>query len=181
MSFFKFILIVLCLSQITDVSANFSVRDAKTYLSDNVYYIDADIDYALSKEAVKALHSGVKLTLRLTIDIERESWWNRRIARLKQRYTLQYSTLNEQYTIKYLNLEGVEEIFPDLESALETLGELRKLPLIDKSLIKSDEVYWVRLRNYLDIEALPTALRLVAYFSAEWRLSADWFRCSLQQ
>jgi len=163
------------------VFANFSVRSAKTYLSDDVYYVDADIDYTLSEEAIKALHSGVKLTLRLTIDIQKEGLWNQRSARLKQRYTLQYSTLSEQYMIKHLNLDGVEEIFPTLESALEILGQVRQLPLIDKSLVKSDEIYWVRLRNYLDIEALPTALRLVAYFSGEWRLSADWFKCSLQQ
>jgi len=164
----------------TQVFANFSVRDAKTYLTDDVYYLDADLNYALSEEAIKALHNGVTLTLRVTIDIERESWLNRRLARLKQRYTLEYSTLSEQYIVKYLNLEGLEENFPNLESALEALGEVRKLPLIDKSLIKSNETYWVRLRNYLDIEALPTALRLVAYFSGEWRLSADWFKCSLQ-
>jgi len=181
MNFFKYILVILYLFSITDAFANFSVLDAKTYLSDDVYYVDADIDYTLSEEAIKALHSGVKLTLRLTIDIEKDGWLDWRITRLKQRYTLHYSTLSEQYTVKYLNLEGVEKIFPNLESALKTLGTVRKLPLIDKSLVKSDETYWVRLRNYLDIEALPTALRLVAYFSGEWRLSADWFKCSLQQ
>ena len=181
MSILKFTLILLFLSPITDVFANFSVRTAEAYLSDDVYYLDADLDYTLSEEAIKALHSGVKLTLRVTIDIEKDSWWDRRVARLKQRYTLQYLALSEQYTLKYLNLQGLEEMFPSLESALEALGQLRKFPLIDKALVKPDKVYWVRLRNYLDIEALPTALRLVAYFSGEWRLSADWFKCSLQQ
>lgn len=177
----KFISIFLLLSAMANVFANFSVQNAKTYLADEVYYLDADVNYALSEEAIKALHNGVILTLRLTIDIERKSFFSSRISRLKQRYTLEYSTLSEQYIVKYLNLDGLEEVFPNLESALETLGEVRKLPLIDSSLIKSDETYWVRLRNYLDIEALPTALRLLAYFSAEWRLSADWFQCPLSQ
>jgi hypothetical protein len=177
----RFIVILLLLSAMMNVFANFSVQNAKAYLTDEVYYLDADLDYALSEEAIKALHSGVILTLRLTIDIEREGFFGKRISRLKQRYTLEYSTLSEQYIVKYLNLDGLEEIFPNLESALQTLGEIRNLPLIDSSVIEPNETYWVRLRNYLDIEELPTALRLVAYFSAEWRLSADWFKCPLSQ
>ena len=39
----------------------------------------------------------------------------------------------------------------------------------------------VRVRAVLEIESLPTPLRLAAYFNPAWRLSSDWLSWPLQR
>lgn len=163
------------------VWADFSIRYAQTRLVDNVYLLNANLDYSLTDDPHEALHNGVDLTLELTISVQRERWYffDETIASLKQRYRLAYNSLTDHYSLTYLNT-GIEERFPTLETVLNKLGTLNNFPLLDSHLIEPEETYWVYLQNRLDIEALPAPLRPVAYFSSQWRLVSDWYLCPLQ-
>jgi len=175
----KWLLLILLF--VSDPSfADFSINDAKTHLADKVYLLDARITYKLSDKAIDALSNGITLPIVLTIKIKRERWyfWDETIAELEQRYQLKYYTLSQQYAIKHLNT-GILQTFPTLEIALTYLGNLTDFPLLDAHLIKSNKEYWVYLQTYLDIEALPVPLRPVAYFTAQWRLTSDWYQCPL--
>jgi len=162
-----------------DCLAEFAIHYAEVNLQENVYVLDANLDYPLTGAVIEALHNGIAVTLVVAISIERERWylWNETIADLKQRYQLKYHALIQQYVVKYLNT-GIEETFPTLTAALMSLGKLRGLPLLDHHLINPQSTYRVSLKNYLDIESLPVPLRPMAYFSSQWRLSSDWYICS---
>ena len=48
------------------------------------------------------------------------------------------------------------------------------LLLTSKSL-KPGRTYVIRLRGSLDIESLPTPVRLLAYVSAGWDMNSEWY------
>lgn len=175
----SFSIVLLLLTQVS--CADFSINFAEVHLQDKVYLMDADLDYTLTEKAIEALNNGVALTLVLSITIERDRqyWWDETIATLEQRYQLKYHALSRQHVVKYLNT-GIQETFPSLPIALRTIGKLKDYPLLDKLMIKPTETYRVYLQNYLDIESLPVPLRPLAYLSSQWRLSSQWYLCLLQ-
>jgi hypothetical protein len=161
---------------------NFSIWNAETSLNNDIYLLNASLDYRLGDEPIKALHNGVALTLVLDINIIRKRWkiWNEDVTKIQQHYKIKYNSLTRQYLLKYINT-GIQEAFPDLNSVLHKIGRLFDLPLLDKHLVKNDREYSVKLLSYLDIEALPAALRTIAYFSLDWRLTSDYYTCQLAQ
>lgn len=159
----------------------FNVLGGTVRLVEDVYLLDAHIDYQFSTPVLEALENGVPLVIELQIEVlrHRELAWDERITRLSQRYQLSYHVLTEQYLVKNLN-SAVQQSLPNAETALNVLGEVASLPLLDKRLLVAGETYTVRLRARLDLDALPTPLRLPAYFSQQWRLASAWHAWPLQ-
>ncbi len=161
-------------------ASGFEVRAAATKLQDESYQLTARIDYQLSTEMLDALNSGVPLTLRLEIEVQRlRRWWaNETVKKLEQRHQLTYHAFSDQYLLRNLN-SGTLTIYHTLNLALAALGALDDFPLLEADLIAPGEEYQVQLRTALDIEALPAPLRPVAYVTPAWRLSSAWYTCSL--
>ncbi len=159
----------------------FTVQSGAVRLVDEVYLLDAQIEYLFSKPVLEALENGVPLVIELQIELlrQRDLLWDVQQARLSQRYQLSYHVLTEQYLVKNLN-SAAQQSLTNAEAALKALGQVESLPLIDKRLLLEDEIYVVRLRPHLDIDALPTPMRLPAYFSAQWRLTGEWVTWPLQ-
>lgn len=167
---------ILCLTPVALQAADFSINDIHTEVKEGVHLLDADIDYRFSDDALRALSNGVPLTVHLTIEIERlRKWWlNAEIATLEQRYSLQYHALSHQYLLRNLN-SGAFYSFPHYPAAVRALGTLRDLPLLDAKLLLPAERYQVSMQVALDIEALPSPLRPLAYITPAWRLRSDWY------
>jgi len=162
------------------LAENFFITGVHTRLKDNVYLLDANIDYRLSPDVLEALNNGVPITLQVDIEIQRKrNWWlDDDVATLQQRYQLQYHALSHQYLLSNIN-SGAFYSFHTLDSALNALGSLHGFPLLDKQLVKPGEEYEVLLHAKLDIEALPSPLRPLAYITPAWRLNSDWYTWSL--
>jgi hypothetical protein len=168
---------LVCTFGFAPAQANeFFITGIHTEIKDGVYLLDADIDYRFSDEALRALSNGVPLTVQLTLEINRlRKWWlNDEIAALEQRYSLQYHALSHQYLLRNLN-SGAFYSLPHSQAAVDALGRLRDLPLLDSKLVLPDERYRVSMQVELDIEALPSPLRPVAYLTPSWRLRSDWY------
>lgn len=162
-------------------NGQFVVQSGDVRLVDEVYLLDAQIHYQFSKPVLEALENGVPLVIELQIELwrQRDLLWDARQARLSQRYQLSYHVLTEQYLVKNLN-SAVQQSLTHAEAAMEVLGKVEGLPLIDKRLLEEGETYVVMLRPRLDIDELPTPMRLPAYFSAQWRLTGEWETWPLQ-
>ncbi len=160
----------------------FVIKSVETELKDGVYLVSARIDYQFSDEALVALKNGVPLLILMDFEVVRSRswWWDKTLAELEQGYLLLYHALSEQFIIYNLN-SGTQESYSSLDSALATLGHVRKLPLIDAKLLKKGSRYLVRLRTYLDIESLPAPMRPMAYLSSDWSLDSDWVEWPLTQ
>ncbi len=176
-SFLLFILILGLSAQASAEESPFTIRSANIYLDNKVYLVNADIHYSLTRPVLDALHNGVPLTIELRIELIRQRewpWWDETMAVIKQRYRLRYFALAQHYVLDNLNM-GTESSYQSLEAALEALGKLKELPLLDQNLLPSSGEYLARMRVALDIESLPTPLRLLAYLSSRWRLTSEWY------
>jgi len=158
----------------------FVIERATTRLVDGVYRLDARINYQFSDAVVEALENGVPLTIEVQIEVHRSRWYwlDEDVAELSQFYLLQYHALSRQYLVTSLN-SGAQRSFSSRYSALDVMGRMNDLPLLDNKLLKPDTAYQARMRVRLDIESLPSPLRPVAYLSDEWRLVSEWYEWSL--
>lgn len=161
---------------------HFEIRNASLQLSGGVYYLDALIEYRLSSDANRALQSGVPLTIRVDVEVltDRRFWFDTEQASLRQRYQLEYHALSERYIVRNLN-SGLLASFATLFSALNYLGRIEHLPLIDASLLDPNHEYDLRLRTVLDVEQFPGPLRLLAFWRRDWSIGSDWYRWHLQR
>jgi hypothetical protein len=99
---------------------------------------------------------------------------------LRQLYELEYHALSERFIVTNLN-SGDQASFATLFSALNYLGRIDQLPVIDAALIEPDRDYDWRLRAVLDVEQFPGPLRLLAFWRRDWSLASDWYRWPLQE
>ena len=155
---------------------SFEVRSASSELIDGVYFANARIDYRLSNEALEALDSGVALTVQLQIELRRQRrfWLDSEIATLSQDYSLSFQPLSDRYVVKNLN-SGEQDSFATLFSALNNMGRIVDLPMIDAALLDPDSNYEIALRAVLNQNTLPGPLRLIAFWSSGFRLASDWY------
>ena len=157
------------------------IREARTLLVDGVYRVGARIDFKLNDTLREGLHNGVPLVLELRIEVihEREWLWREKVAHLRQRFSLEYHTLTRLYLV-HNHSSGVQYSFHELAEALEYVGNVYDLPLIDANLLRPDKSYEVWMRADLEIESLPTPVRLWAYLGSQWTLQSDWYKWQLQ-
>ena len=160
----------------------FEVRSASTTLADGVHRLDARLQLILSSEALNALSSGVPLTIELQTQVIR----NRRLyldsvdAEIAVRFELEYRPLSQRYLVRNLN-SGEQESFATLYSALNNLGRIDSLPLVDDSLLTGDRPYRIRVRALLQTQQYPAPLRLLFFWRSEWQLKSKWFEWSLER
>lgn len=162
-------------------AGSFQVRDARSLLADGVYRVSAQVDYQLGTQALDALSHGVPLVLELSIQVrqQREWMWNHVVAELRQRHQLRYHALSRRYVVNNFHT-GVQRSYYKLADALHSIGSLYDLPLLDERLLTSGRAHQVRMRADLDIEALPTPIRLWAYVSPEWERQSEWYTWPLE-
>ncbi|MGD8827623.1 MAG: DUF4390 domain-containing protein, partial [Gammaproteobacteria bacterium] len=152
---------------------HFAVRTAYTELIGGVYYLDADVEYNLTDEALDALQNSVPLHIEMQIEIIHvRSWWfNETVASLTQGYELRYHPLSQLYIVRNLN-SGQQQTFTNYRSAILKLGQVTDLPVIDASLLDPEGEYRIRMRSVLDVKDYPAPLRLFASLWSDWQLSS---------
>jgi hypothetical protein len=158
----------------------FEVRSASTRLVGGVHTLDARLQLVLSSEALEALSSGVPLTIELQLEIirVRRFIWDDDSAELALRYELEYRPLSQRYITRNLN-SGDQDSFATLYSALNNLGRVQGLPVMDDALLEADAKYRVRLRAMLNTQQYPAPLRLLFFWRDQWQLQSEWFEWSL--
>lgn len=160
----------------------FEVRSARTEVLAGVHTLDARLQLVLSSEALAALESGVTLTIELQLQVIRPRRWlpDADVAELAVRYELEYRPLRERYIVKNLN-SGEQDSFATLYSALNSLGRVQGLPIIDDALLDANREYRIRLRAMLNTEQYPATLRLLFFWRGEWQLQSEWFEWLLER
>ncbi len=160
----------------------FEVRSASTRPINGVHTLDARLQLVLSSEALAALASGVTLSIELQMQVIRV----RRFliddveAELAIRYQLQYRPLSQRYIVRNLN-SGNQDSFATLYSALNNLGRIQGLPVIDDALLSPDRPYRLRLRAMLNTQEYPLILRMLFFWRGQWQLQSEWFEWSLER
>jgi hypothetical protein len=160
----------------------FDVRSASTSVVDNVIQLEARLQLVLSDEALAALDSGVPLTIELNLEVIRERRFlpDATDAQLLLRYELEYRPLSQRYIVRNLN-SGNQDSFATLYSALNNLGRIQNLPVVDEAILERDEDYRMRLQALLSTQQYPAPLRLLFFWRDQWQLKSEWFEWSLER
>jgi hypothetical protein len=160
-----------------------AVRSAAFALdvTQDVYDLEAKVDLVLPEDARKGIEAG--LTLRLTYQIElyrvRNYLPDAGVAQLEQPYELSYHALSQRYLVRNLNT-GEQQDFGTLQAALEELGDVRGLPVIDADLVEKGPAYEGRLRAVLDLSTTPDALSWLLFWSDDWSATSEWYAWPLR-
>jgi len=160
----------------------FDVRSAATSMVAGVHELEARLQLILSAEALDALNSGVPLTIELNLEVIRVRglWVDDLEAELTVTYELEYRPLSQRYIVRNLN-SGDENSFSTLYSALNNLGRIQGLPVIDDALLVSGSAYRMRLRALLSTRQYPAPLRILFFWRSQWQLKSDWYEWTLER
>ena len=165
-----------------DHAGYFEVRSASTSLVDGVRLLDARLQLVLSSEALDALNAGVPITIELQTQVIR----SRRFmpdavdAELATRFELEYRPLSQRYIVRNLN-SGDQDSFATLYSALNNLGRINALPIIDDELLRPGKEYRARIRAMLQTQQYPAPLRLLFFWRSQWQLESEWYEWTLER
>ena len=104
-------------------------------------------------------------------------------AKLKARMVgkqLEYRPLSQRYIVRNTN-SGDQDSFATLYSALNTLGRIQGLPVVDDSILQPDKSHRIRLRARLSTEQYPAPLRILFFWRDQWQLESEWFEWLLER
>ena len=160
----------------------FDVRSARTTMTAGVHELEARLQLILSAEALDALNSGVPLRIELNLEVIRIRglWLDDVEFALTLSYELEYRPLSQRYIVRNLN-SGDQDSFATLYSALNNLGRIQNLPVIDDALLLPGSDYRMRLRALLSTRQYPASLRILFFWRSQWQLQSDWYEWRLER
>jgi hypothetical protein len=86
---------------------------------------------------------------------------------------LEFHALSRSYLVKDVE-RGTQGNYSRLQDALVAAGTIENM-LITSMPLEPGRKYYIRMRGSLDIEALPTPVRLLAYVSSGWDMDSEWY------
>lgn len=170
----KLFLLGLCLSASVSAASLEYDRVVITLSDNGQILLDANIRYEFNDTIREALEHGVPLVFETHIELrEAGSWiWSKDVIEHRWRTSLRYRPLSRLYEVG--DFKGAEKkSFATLRSAMEALGGIEEMAIIERAKLDPSEEYKVRLQISLDIEALPLPMRPKAYVSADWNLASE--------
>jgi hypothetical protein len=139
-----------------------------------VYYLNAHMRIHLNHSALHALKIGIPIVLKIEIAINRHNawFWQGPIAQLTQRFSIQDHLISGQVVVQDLN-GGTRVYFRKIQAALHAIEVIRHIPVIDRSLLKTNRFYQIRVKAVLDIENIPSNLKWIAWIWSSWRTASQ--------
>ena len=148
---------------------------AALVVTEDGYALSAEFAVDLGPRLEEAVSRGVPLNFVLEFDMTRPRWYwaNEHVADYRLEYRLAYNALTRQYR---LSAGGLHQNFASLPEALRVIGRVAALPVIDKGVVKSGEIYNAALRLSLDRSQLPKPFQVDAIANRDWQVDAKILR-----
>jgi hypothetical protein len=156
------------------------VRTANIGLADGYWRLNARIDYRLTEEIEEALKSGVSLTFRVELVVDRVRNWlpNQEVLELTRDWQLSYEPLSERYLVAYPDgREPTSHV--SVFGALNAAGRLQGIPVMEEPRLDPRESYTAALRAALNQKTLPAPLQMLAFWDDGFSLESDWYEWTL--
>ncbi len=157
------------------------VVNARTEKGEDSFLMSAQLDIRLSTGAMDALENGIPLVIEFQIQVlEAHVWlWDAVIEETRYARQISYHALSRTYVVRDID-SGRQQNFRSMDDALQMAGSLQELPVLDRRMLDDHKNnYLMRLRGSLDIESLPTPVRLLAYVSSAWDMDSEWHKWRL--
>ena len=173
--------VVCCLAVIVipyhAFAGTINVRQAQTDVVNQMLVVNADIEFDFSDDALAAIRSGVALFIDVDFRIKRQRpyIWDPSVLKSSRRLRIERHALTDRYVITDLVTDD-RRTHDSLEHAIRDLGNIRAIPVTDRSELDDSQSYRLGVRASLDLESLPAPLRPIAYISPSWRMSSGWYQ-----
>ena len=154
---------------ISDVSGTIRAGEAR------VRFI---LQNAFTPEMVEALKSGIEITFKTTVEVDRvhRNWFNRPMGHVQYTRSVRYEALARVYR---LHRDGADELLPDVLTALDRMTRFEvTVPVTGE--VEKGKPYRARVRARLDKVGLSDQLRSIIFFSSLWDVETDWARGDLK-
>ena len=141
-----------------------------SYIDSGVYYSDIDIPINFENEQIKALESGIVFNLELSLNIVDIRNWrlDRDIGELTQVYSIEFNAFTRRYTVSNKNT-GRQASMATIQEVSDYLSTIKRLPLVDDSLLDLDANYTVILDSRLRAQGMSQWMKTISF----WRESLD--------
>lgn len=163
-------------------AGSITLTAANEHLTNDMVMIDADADFKFSDDAIKAINSGVPITIEFDIRVSRprKLLWDAEILNAHREFVIERHALSKQYIIAD-QITGARRLHSSLELAIDDLGRIRNLPIAETDQLGGEQDLEVAMRLRLAIRSLPGPLIPIAYISPGWHMSSGWFRWQTHQ
>lgn len=162
-------------------SEGIEIRSPYVSIVAGVYVLNAQLQFSVPEKVERAVRDGATLSLELQIRLSRSrSWWRDEVlAQLQQRYELLYHGVSERYLVRNVN-SGAQSSYTSFAQAVESLQRIENLPVIDQSLLRTDERNEVSLRAVTEARSIPRALGMLLFWVDDYSLASDWYTWPLK-
>jgi Domain of unknown function (DUF4390) len=133
---------------------------------------------AFTPEMVEALKSGIEITFKTAVEVERvyRNWFNRPMGHVEYTRSVRYDALSRVYR---LHRDDGDELLPDVLAALDRMTRFEVVVPVSGDVEKGKR-YRARVRARLDKVGLSQPLRSIFFFSSLWDVETDWARGDLK-
>ena len=141
-----------------------------SYFENGVYYSDIQIPVRFEREQIKALESGIVFSLELNLKfVDIRNWrLDNNVGELNQTYRVEFNAFTRRYTVSNENT-GRQASMALINEVSDYLSAIKKLPLVDDSLLDLDANYTVILDSRLRAQGMSQWMRTISF----WRESLD--------
>ncbi|MGZ8463897.1 MAG: DUF4390 domain-containing protein [Candidatus Deferrimicrobiaceae bacterium] len=133
---------------------------------------------AFTPEMVEALKSGIEISFKTTVEVERvyRRWFNRPMGQVQYARSVRYDALARVYR---LHRDDGDELLPDVLAALDRMTRFEVVVPVTGA-VERGKPYRARVRAKLDKVGLSQPLRSIVFFSSLWDVETDWAHGDLQ-
>ncbi|GAB4370475.1 MAG: hypothetical protein Kow00128_17520 [Deltaproteobacteria bacterium] len=133
---------------------------------------------AFTPEMIEALKSGIEISFRTQVEIERvhRNWFNVTVGERTVTRSVRYDALSRVFRLK--RSEG-EKLLPDIFSALAEMSRYEVVVPLRFPAIRGKK-YRARVKTRLDRVGLSEPLRSIFFFSSLWDVETDWGKGALR-
>lgn len=163
-------------------SGNVEIRSVSSELLDGVYVANTRIQFQLSDRIEEALANGIGLQISLDYQIEAKRRFlpDSEVAAVRVVSLLRYNKVSERYTLRNENT-GQQTNYATIFAALNAIGRIDGLPLVDAALLKDGRQHRGRVKAQVAIADYPTSLRYLLFWRDDWQMASSWYSWSLDQ
>ncbi|TCT11246.1 DUF4390 domain-containing protein [Paralcaligenes ureilyticus] len=140
---------------------------------DGKLYIDADIQFDVSRELRNAAQKGVPIYFTADLKITSRRWWwfDRTLVDKQRTWRIVYNALTRQWRVGTGDLSLPES---SLDDSLSLIRHIRGWDVIDTRSMDPEHVYHGQIRLRLDTSRLARPFQIDAISSNAWSLATPW-------
>jgi Domain of unknown function (DUF4390) len=133
---------------------------------------------AFTPEMVEALKSGIEISFKTTVEVERvyRRWFNKPMGQVRYTRSVRYDALARVYR---LHRDDGDELLADVLAALDRMTRFEVVVPVTGN-VERGKPYRARVRARLDKVGLSEPLRSIFFFSSLWDVETGWARGNLQ-